>query len=301
MLSKLHADPTSRLSLLPSDMFCYYFQPGYVPRSVLENGNKVSHCFRIPGMIRLTSLSIAVNDSHVVILYVDLVALFDRHSYQLLWKQPLVGGYDVVSFKEDGTLMIAGATRTKAFVNLDVTGVNINPGGHLGYSVATYHYNKTGDYVTIRRFEGVWCLLIVPMKGCSYSIALPDQGPLTANYESLLQFDAAFPACPLIHNNDYNDVCLISNGRIYVYHHTAVASPENPRRWTQWPHVITGPVKRMIIDNDRNVLLLQEKSMSIFSANCHLVRTDKRQFSNATVYQGVIYGCGHNSDAKVIE
>lgn len=304
MLSRLRADPTSRLHYLPSDMFNYYFCPGYVPKALFDNTNKVTKTFRIPGKIRLSSVAIDCNDKYVVILYAhhpNIVALFDRITANLLWQRNLEKScYDGVTLIEDNYVMITGAVNENTAVHIEIDGSGLIKRGR---SDNNFKYTHRGYYVAAVKFEGIWQaeirfmsnLRLIPLPEQEIEELLGEDPKIVKMYEDNLMDWKKSPLIRLTLNSRLK-LCFVTKEKIYM-----LTGDLDTPMWKVYPHSLIGLVKNVILDDDCNILVLQEKSMSIFTADGQLVNTFPRQFTNAAIYQGIIYGCCHNADAKVLE
>lgn len=305
---QFHVDSESYLSRLPVDMFAHYFRQGYL-FSLLTNCNRLAHTL---GEDYETSMA-CVNAKYLVAIYnideyTKILYCYERTTLRILWDKKILkmGKCTECNVSDDEIMIKVEST----VILLDMQGMIIST-SLMSLSNCLYmRRNNNGGAVRItKNNRGIGVINII--QGDELN------GEITPPHLDTFRLDVVLSSTDLkdhewlintVDINNCGNVCLTSNGKIYVF----MINPEffSERHdihgiigynlkldstpygdWIELPIVLTEPVVSINIDNDNNILVLQKNSISIYTASGSLVHTYERSLTSACIYDGVIYGC----------
>lgn len=315
---QFHDEKNSYLSLLPHDMFNHYFRQGYL-FSLLANTGRL---FVVPKLKSPTA--VACTADYLLVMYngeqyIKDLYLFKRKTLQAIWKKEIVqkGKCSDIRLESNsesnGFWQIVVTTPEVAIITFNMQGKRINEQRGV---VTAKRFNHSGSSVRIVEHDGLKKALLIHPMGLDGKIALPDQTNLSEDFAKYVSnaWGVYYPN-NIIDINDHGNICVAWNYKIYLFiidesfrinpppfeivrRNDFDLSPHG--KWITFPDTLTEPVKWITVDNDNNVLLVQENSLSIYSAAGSLVRTYELELTSAAVCDGIIYGCT-NKGLVVIE
>lgn len=292
----LYRDVSSRLSLLPRDMFNYYFLQGYLFSLTQNCGrlNRILPCHSPAAMV-------ICNDDYLLIMSskkrCSNLLMYNRRASKILWTRNIVipnimaitfhHYNDLVGMCESCEIVIYAKKSIRRIdcdtgeVKSTVVGINtVEKCNRNGVGIL-YRPRASGDFtISFDNLSERW----------GGEITLPQSQ--TSSIEELGVFQHYAYAI-----NDNNTVAVVHDKQLFIFrfdgdkYKTGEFNLTRYGSWQQTPIDITSDIKQLVIDNDENVLLLYENSCAIYNRAGLLVKQFAARLKNVTVYDGIIYGC----------